>query len=277
MKRTLTLRDLLSTTLLIAIALVQVACSDDEVSTLRPTLPGTGGGIVKKIEHLGGVTSSYDWQFTYANGRLTQGVGILRDAQDDLDRSYSYTSKLGYGDRKVTLSNSSKEQIKVVLNGSGYIEKMTVDRDIYQFYYMDGRLKGWDKTIFENNFGQATQYRSSGVIEYENGNLSKVSYIETDKAPVVFTFTPSALPNSNGLLPETVSKELGVLGIEHLYYAGLMGRPTSHLVGTVQATYSGQPELGYSISFEYSIKNGNIVLCNYHTPSGDPASVRYSY
>lgn len=277
MKKIQTLRNLLSIALLLTLALTQVACSDDDGATLRPTLPGTGGGIVRRIEHLGGVTSSYDWQFTYGNGRLTQGVGLLRDTHEDLDQSYTYTSKLAYGDRSVRLTNSSKESIKVTLNGSGYIEKMTVDRDIYQFYYMDGRLKGWDKTIFENNFGQATQYRSSGVIEYQNGDLVKITYIETDNAPVVFTFTPSAIVNTNGLLPETVSKELGVLGIEHLYYAGLMGRPTTHLVGTVQATCSERPEQGYTLGFEYSIKNGNVVLCNYHTPSGDPASVRYSY
>ena len=71
------------------------ACSDDDGPTLRPTLPGNEGGILKKVEHLGGVTSTYDWEFTYDDGRLTKAVGQLRDPYADIDMSYSYTCRLG--------------------------------------------------------------------------------------------------------------------------------------------------------------------------------------
>ena len=253
------------------------ACSDDDGPTLRPTLPGNEGGILKKVEHLGGVTSTYDWEFTYDDGRLTKAVGQLRDPYADIDMSYSYTCRLGYGDRRVTVSSSGDKSIAVTLNGSGYIEKMTVDRDIYQFYYMDGRLKGWEKTIFENNFGGVMQYRSSATIEYKDGDLSTITYTETGNPPVVLTLTPTTIPNRNGLLPETIGKELGVLGYEHLYYAGLLGRPTTHLVGQIDIAYPTLPEKNSSTTFEYNNKNGNTVLCNYHTPAGEVASVKYTY
>lgn len=271
MKRTLWVSVLLLTACL-------ASCGDDEDKTLRPDLPSNGAQPLKSVKHLGGVTSCYDWTFTYRDGRLSQAYGVMRNANAEVDQTYSYTSKLNYGVAKVSIHNTTADKTTVTqLNGAGCIEKMTVNRDTYEFYYFDGRMVGWKKTLYEASLGQSNQYSSSAVISYTNGDITSITYTDTGKAPVVLTFTPSELMNKNGLLPETVSKEMGVLGIEHLYYAGLLGRPTSHLVKSIAFDFKDQPESNYTTTFSYSQKDNNTVLCNYTTPIGEVASVSYSY
>lgn len=154
---------------------------------------------------------------------------------------------------------------------------MTVNRNIYKFYYREGHLAEWEKTVFENSFGQAHQYNSSARFTYNGGNITGIEYKENSGEPVSITIVPSDIPNRNGLLPETISKELGCLGFEHLYYAGLMGLPTTNLVKSISVSYPSQPDKNYTINFEYSIRNGNTILCNYHTPQGSVASASYEY
>lgn len=262
---------------LLATSLIMVACSSDpDPIPLQPQLPAIGGSVVKSIKHLGNMTSSYDWDFSYVSGRLVTASGTIRDASGDVDESYSYTSTIGYGPNYIAVSNSSGDATSVTLNTQGYIERMTVNRNIYNFTYTDGRLTAWDKTVFENSFGQAKQYRSSATIEYANGNLSRIVYYAPDNDPVTLTFTPSQLVNYNGLLPETVSEELGCLGFEHLYYAGFLGRPTINMVKSLTVTDS-KGQTSYTTDFEYGTRGNDIVLCNYHTPQGGVASASYGY
>lgn len=259
-------------------ALTVSSCSgDDDPEPFKPQLPAAGGSSLCSITHLGSVMSCYDWTFTYSNERLVSASGTVRDPSSDIDGSFSYTSKLSYGTSSVGVENSSGEETSVTLNSQGYIERMTVNRNIYQFTYVDGRISGWNKTVFETSFGQAMQYRSSASIEYQNGNLSRIIYTETDNQPDTLTFTASSLVNYNGLLPETVSKELGCLSFEHLYYAGLLGRPTINLVKSLSYASGTSSSENYTIDFEYSTRDGNVVLCNYHTPDGAVASVSYGY
>lgn len=256
------------------------ACSGDDapVPAMRPQLPADGGAPVVSIKHVGSVLSSYDWDFVYSDKRLVAATGVVRDPSPDIDRSFTYTCQLGYGPASVSVGNSNGTVTDVRLNSAGYVERMTVNGNIYEFRYMDGRLVGWNKTVFENSLGPAAQYRSSADIEYLNGNLSRIVYTEAGNVPVTITFTPSDIVNRNGLLPETVSKELGCLSFEHLYYAGLLGRPTTNLVKTVSVDYpETAPGQDYTIEFEYNVQGGNTVLCNYHTPDGNPASVNYGY
>lgn len=253
------------------------SCSDDEEPAMRPTLPADGAASVKSITHLGNVMSTYDWTFSYSDGRLYAAQGTMRDPSPEIDRSFSYTSQLSYGPWNVGVYNSSGENVQLQLSSQGYIERMTVNRNIYEFQYRDGRLSGWNKTIFENSFGQVEQYKSSATITYDNGNLAKIDYVGVDNEAVTLTFTTSSMSNGNGLLPEGISQELGCLGFEHLYYAGLLGRPTNNLVQRVNFTHSRNPELDYTLDFEYGTSNGNVTLCNYHTPDGGVASVSYAY
>lgn len=259
--------------------LLPAACSGDDhpVPAMRPQLPADGGAPVVSIKHLGSVLSAYDWDFSYADNRLVSAAGTVRDPLPDIDRSFSYTSSLVYGPASVAVKNSNGTVTDIKLNSSGYVERMMVNGNIYEFRYMDGRLIGWNKTVFENSLGPAAQYRSSANIEYVNGNLSRIVYTETGNEPVVLTFTPSGIVNTNGLLPETVSKEMGCLSFEHLYYAGLLGRPTSNLVQEISVDYPEGTAQDYTIEFEYNVQGGNTVLCNYHTPDGKPAAVNYGY
>ena len=253
------------------------ACSDDDGPVFTPELPNSTGSPVRQISHQGGVVTSYDWNLNYSSQRLTKGQGQIRDPRPDIDKSYQYTSKISYGSRGITIKNSDNAAVKVSLNSYGYIERMTIGRNIYEFQYKDRYLSGWSKTIFEDNFGQAVEYKSSGNITYENGDLKSIVVTEPDMIPVTTTFTPDTRENTNGLLPVTASKGMGCLGFEHLFYAGLLGKPTTHLVKSLSTYHPSDPEQCYTINFEYSIRGNNVILCNYNTPNGEPASVIFSY
>lgn len=277
-KRMKALVKIFKATLCLAIAgCVMAACSDDE-NIFQPRLPQNGGSPVMSIEHLGTVPSCFDWTFYYSGQYMTQAVGMRRDPEPENDRSYSYTSSLSYGEMSVGIKNSSKENVSVRLNALGYIQTMEVGNDTYNFNYdLNGYMMSWEKISRENSFGQVQQFITRATITFRDGNLEKVEYTEPDDKPVVITFTSATLPNMNGLLPATTSKELGCLGFEHLYYAGLLGRSTANLVKSVHYDFSDGVHNDYTTEYEYSVRNGNTVLCNYHNEDGNVASVKYGY
>lgn len=252
-------------------------CSDGDKPILQPALPAVNGQNVRSITHLGGVTQTYDWQLTYTGSRLTRASGTVRDPSPALDRSFSYTSTLAYQQHGVTVTNSSTEKTQLTINAQGFVDQMTVNRNIYRFTYnASGQLSGWESILFEDSFGQVRQFRSSATITYQNGNLATIIYTDADNTPVTITCVSSNQQNLNGLLPPMLSRELGCLGFEHLYYAGLLGRPTSNLVASVSFSYPDTSR-NYTTQFEYSTQSGNTVLCNYHTPDGQVASISYGY
>ncbi len=254
-----------------------ISCGDDETTIMKPILPANGGNHVISIRHLGGVTSAYDWDFVYSDDYLVKAVGTVRDASSEFDGGFTYTSWLEYGSDWVEIINSGDEYPEVVLNGYGLIERMLVNRNQYDFSYVDGRLVGWHKTIFEDSYGHVTKYTSTATIEYEGGDISRIVMTDADKVPVTYTFVYSDKLNLNGLLPVSMSKQLGCLGFEHLYYAGLLGRPTTHLVKSISVSFPDGSQNNYKTEFSYNIKNSNTVLCNYVTPNGETASVSYTY
>lgn len=259
----------------ITMSVMATACSsDDHAPIFQPTLPAKGGDPVRSIAHQGSIMTSYDWNLSYDGSRLVRADGTMRDADAKVDKSYRYTSYLGYGTSWVSVSNQPGEGISVQLNSEGYIERMTVGQNDYRFRYLDGRMTDWSKTVYENTFGQQAMYTSTGKITYDNGNYSKLEYVGPDGENATLTFTPTALVNRNGLLPVGVSREMGMLGFEHLYYAGLLGRPSINLVQRIEYASSRQT---YTLNFEYTIRSGNTVLCNFHAPDGHVASVNYSY
>lgn len=259
-------------------ALFPAACSDDDAPALRPVLPAEGGDNVVRIEHLGSVATCYDWQFAYSDSRLTRAAGTLRDASDEVDASYRYTTDIAYGSNSVTVSSSGGEEIALTLNAQGYIGRMQVDRNTYNFSYgTDGRLAAWDKTVFEQTLGQARQYRSSAVLSYSvGGALARIVFTDTDGSVRTLTLTTSSVANTNGLLPVGVSEEMGCLGFEQLYYAGLLGRPAARLTASVSYAFEDATK-DYTVSYSYYSEGGNTTLCNYTRPDGSIASVRYSY
>lgn len=253
------------------------SCSDDDGPTFSPRLPAHGADNVKYIDHSGRVMTSYDWKFIYNGPRMISATGIIRDPQQDVDRGYKYTSNIKYGYNSVAVNNSNHERVSISLNSEGFIGNMKVGRNLYNFIYDDDRLIAWYKTIFEDSFGQATQYKTSATIKYNNGNLESIVMTGPDNVPVTTTFVTHSLENKNGLLPETASEQLGCLGFEHLYYAGLLGLPTKNLVKSLTVSYANESKKSYTIDFEYGIEGSNVTLCNYHTNTGEVASVRYDY
>ena len=257
------------------------SCSDDnDPITIYPELPADGADNIKSIEHKGAIANTtYDWKMSYYDNRLTNAKGTIREPEDDKDKKFSYTSEITYGHDFINVVNSHQEKVKIVLNRANYIEKMTVNENTYEFHYADDHLSRWEKTITENSFGHASIHKSYGVIEYLNGDLKSIkTSTNINDEVVTTTFTSSDLVNHNGLLPEMVSAQLGCIGFEHLYYAGLLGKPTVHLVKAIKVDHSKDSSKNYSIDFHYSLNSDkNVELCSYTTPEGKPASVIYNY
>jgi hypothetical protein len=80
------------------------------------------------------------------------------------------------------------------------------------------------------------------------------------------------------LLPETLSKQLGCFGFEHLYYAGLLGKATKHLVRLIEIDYPDEAKKDdFTIEFEYSTnKEDYTELCTFKL-DGRAVSVNYTY
>lgn len=253
--------------------LLAASCSDDDHPALKPVLPSTTGYNLHVVTNRGNSEPCYDWRFTYQGGRLTKALGTMHSA--DAGESYSYTSQLTYGYQQVKVKNSTGSDTQLTLNSLGYVAEMRVNRNVYTFNYgLDGRLVKWKKVVYDESVGIGQSYTTTADIEYLGGNISLISYVETGNAPVILRFTPTIVPNSNGVLPPTVSKQLGLLGYEHLYYAGLLGRPTANLVKSIAFEFEDASR-NYTLDFDYSLRSGNIELCNYYTPEGSPASVNY--
>lgn len=272
--------------LLCATTMLFVACGKDDHSPvpIKPVLPSSGEKPITSITRLGNVESGYDWNFTYSDGRLTNAIGTLRDPSASVDRSFTYTSTFAYGAKEVSLNSSTGEKITLQLNGEGYVSKMLVNRNIYTFQYnYSGQLCAWSKQVFEESLGQIQQYNSSATIDYDaQGALQKIVYKGVDNRQTILTFTNYASANRNGLMPPTIARELGCIGFEQLYYAGLLGRPTRLLVKSIKYDFyddSNAIASTQTTDFEYGYQSdGNIELCNYHiAPSGNIASVSYKY
>lgn len=259
-------------------ATTSISCSDDDHGPLlTPTLPCTTANAVRSVEHIGSVPETYDWTLTYKHGRLVQGHGVLRDPDTSKDKSYNYTSSLNYGhNNTMGIRNSDGADTEIQLNGYGLIEKMTVGRNTYEFSYQDNRLARWKITLYEGSFGQNRPITSTGNLEYVDGDLMRITYEGPEKKPIVLNFTSSTQINSNGLLPETASMEMGLMGYEHLYYAGLFGSATRHLPASIARHFTEDPGRDYTTYFEYGLQNGNVELCSYMN-GNQSAAAMYSY
>lgn len=261
--------------LLLAAAALCGCSGDDGPAPFTPVLPAWSGDNVLSVEYEGDVASCYDWAFTYSGGRLTAGSATYHPSADGSD--FAYSSTLAYGAADVAVTNSNGDAVNVTLNSDHYITRMTVNLNTYTFEYdRNGRLTAWEKVVREQSFGQTPSYKTSATISYSGGDLSRIVYTGPDNKPVTLTFTASTKENHNGLLPATTSKELGCLGFEHLYYAGLLGRATEHLVASVAYAHT-DGTADYTTTYSYGEKGRNTVLCAYLTPEGKQASVVYRY
>lgn len=267
----------LNSTFCLILAVAIASCSSEEptpIPNIQPDLPGTGDVHVKSIVHSGNVTGCYDWVFSYQDTRLVSALGTLYN-QDKMD--IQYTSKLTYTPDTIGIKNTGDLTMKVLLNSDNLIECLMVNKDEYRFAYSEGRLISWNKTLKDLNFG-ADALHARGVIEYKDGDITKITYSENNDDPTYYTCTPSTFYNTNGLLPETLSKQLGCYGFEHLYYAGLLGKASKHLVHSIMVDYPEEAKKeDYRVEFNYSSnKDFQVQLCTY-VLNGEAASVNYTY
>lgn len=258
-----------------AFAAVLASCSgsDDHTPLLQPDLPAAGKSRVCSITHEGSLPNVYNWTLTYDATRLVAAEGNLVG-----DMQNKYRSAFYYGPSGVTIANSEGPKMEATFNIDGNIVQLMVNKDVYHFTYADGRLITWDKTVRDMNFGGDVS-SASGRLAYQDGNLVSIEYIENEGAPTFYTLTPSAIPNRNGLLPALISQQMGCFGFEHLYYGGMLGKPSTHLISNVKVDSSRGEEFDYEISYAYSSAplTGDITLCNISYENNKAAAVIYKY
>ena len=151
---------LLSSCLVFCLAVT--GCGSDDgpaLQPIKPQLPAAESNPVKQIRHQGDVTSCYDWKFTYDQGRLVNATGLMRSSEAQTDGTYQYTSSLAFSPSTVQVTNSSGEKTQLQLNALGHIKHMSVNKNQYDFEYIDGRLVKWKKTAVESSMGQILSYK----------------------------------------------------------------------------------------------------------------------
>lgn len=256
-----------------ALGWVLYSCSSSDgghwVPPVQPELPATGAYRVQQISHLGTTPNAYNWTLKYSDTHLTWAECELVG-----NASNSYKSALAYTASGVTITNTGGLNMTAVLNGDGNIEQLTVNKDEYYFTYADGRLIAWRKVMRDANFADKAA-SASAELNYQDGDLVSIVYAENNDDPIVVTLTPSTYPNTNGLLPAVLSRYMGCFGFEHLYYAGMLGKPTNHLVQG--AFIDGLGDDDYEIAYNYSIANtGSTELCTFQY-QGEAVAVDYEY
>lgn len=256
------------------------SCSsnDHELPILKPHTPNTEAGHrLTSVIHAGNVPNTYDWTFTYHDDRLTKAAGVYKTGTEE---HYSYESTLTYGYKSIKVSSTGNDKSTLTLNEQEMLGHMTVNKNKYEFRYDNGYLTEWTEQVVSESFGQVTSYTSHADIVYTiSGNLKEIIYTENQNYPYDYcqlTFNTTDTLNVNGLLPEAVSREMGCLGFEHLYYAGVLGRATRNLVRDVTFTYPLRPEKNKTIRFMYALRGNDVTLCNY-TNDGQPVSTTYLY
>ena len=265
----------------LAALLALTAChNDDPMLTppakiaICPALPSGGSAPLKSVRHNGNIDDCYDWTLNYGDNRLMNASGTRRNSNASDDYNYSYSLTLTYDSKGVYISHSDGSTISVALDGENHITWMQYGANTYTFNYAAGRLNSWQKTETTTSLGQTAQYTSKGLFTRNAaGDLVSILYTDTRGKVTQVTLTPSTLTNPNGLLPETVGKEMGIEGFEALYYAGLLGVPAPHLTQSISKKIDGKEETE-TTDFSYSQRGGNTVLCTYKNGS---VAVNYGY
>ena len=266
--------------ILVALLALAACHNDDPMLTppaklaICPALPSGGSAPLKSVRHNGNIDDCYDWTLNYSDNRLMNASGTRRNSNASADYNYSYSLTLTYDSKGIYISHSDGSTISVALDGENHITWMQYGANTYTFNYAAGRLNNWQKTETTTSLGQTAQYTSKGLFTRDAaGDLIAILYTDTRGKVTQVTLTPSTLTNPNGLLPETVGKEMGIDGFEALYYAGLLGVPAPHLTESISKKIDGKEE-AETTDFSYSQRGGNTVLCTYKNGS---VAVNYWY
>ncbi len=248
------------------------ACSSDD-STPEPTLaeyihtPNVAtASRVTSIEYAGVFERAFDWTLTYDSKSLTKAKRTEQsgDAAQTVGTSVNYS--LTYEPHNVIVSTSGKA-IKLDVKKSGLLESMTCGDETCTYTYSDNKLIRWEsKFVLDGKTDDEERY-SYGDIVWENGNIKTIKFVpftEADHKFYTYELTyDESQSNDNGVMPELISKAMGIEGVEFLYYSGMLGKATANLAKSIKITHSTDNTQNESYNFMYRRSNSNITYCNY--------------
>lgn len=263
-----------------ALCLSFTSCgSDDHAPNISFVTPNTSGHQLRTVTHAGYLPDTYDWVMTYNGKNLTGGTGsYLHETTSD----YSYQVSLGFTSSTVNITSSAAEKSTITIGANRLISQMKVNDNTFEFAYnSNGYMTEWKENVVNTGFGSVTSYNAKATLSYTTSNdLKQIVYTNNDDYPdnlCTLTFTPADTLNINGLLPEAISKQMGVLGFEYLYYAGALGKASSRLIRSIHVAYNATPAADYDLVFHYVLnKDNDVVFCSY-TYKGQSASATYKY
>jgi hypothetical protein len=259
--------------LLATLAFALYSCSSDDYEpSIELELPAEGSSRVRSITHEGSLPYVYDWKLNYNDKYLVAAEGNLVGDTENM-----YSSYLSYTPETVLINNPKGPQMEAIMDADGNIVQLTVSKDVYNFVYTNGYLTAWDKTVRDMNFGGNVS-SASGKLKYSAGNLVRIEYVENNGNPTIITLTPSTTLNKNGLLPVTLSLQMGCFGFEHLYYGGMLGKASKNLVKRVVVDDPKGTANDFAIDYTYSVSatTGDTELCVF-TYRGQAATAIYKY
>jgi hypothetical protein len=266
---------LVSTKILALLSLIVIySCSsdhhdptiDEQIFTPNePTAPK-----VTSIRYAGAFNSVYNWVFTYKGKNMTAGERTKQsgDASQSTGDIIKYT--LSYGTKNVSI-NTLNSEITAINKTNGLLESLKYGDEICEYTYSGNELIRWESSYTLDGKTESTARYSVGDIFWENGNIVKIKYTPfTDADHKYYTYELSYYDNetnSNGVLPETIQKALGIEGVEFIYYSGMLGNGTKNLVESIKVTHSTDETLNETYKFNYRRSNGNVTYCNYQSES----------
>lgn len=260
--------------LITAAAAVFSSCSDDDHTPAmrqRVQLPTTGQPVVG-IVYSGNCGQARDWTFSYTSGRprvMEAAISTAKDATNPAAVQRN-TFRLSYHNDNITVSSGSNQYpIALKMSADGLLASATSGTTTYAYSYAAGYLASWQVTYRnESAYGPQTQKGAAATLDWDiNGTLRKIVYTADLAAPketdtYAFTYeidgTPTSHLNTNGLLPEMISKAYGCEGMEFLYYAGMLGKGPVVLPAGVTITHTNAVGDQTATDYQYIYQYQNV-------------------
>ena len=234
------------------------------------------------VSRSGYFENAYSWNFVYDRKNLKSATSVLENGISG-EESPMLKYSLSYGSREVKVSTSG-EPVVLRVGGDGLLVSATSGNTTFNYSFSDGRLIAWNSLYQIHGFNGQVTKGEDAVFTWHDGNLTKIIYTpSTDAGNKYFIFEIGYYDNelnSNGLLPELVSEAMGCKGAEYLYYAGMLGKPTTNLVKSIKISHSTDESENASYTFHYETNMNDVTLCNYqkdNEPGGRPVIVTYGY
>jgi|GEM_PF-3026827 len=260
-------------TLILPLVALTACSSDDHEPAPEPTLAEhiytpniPTASRVASIEYAGVFGRTFNWTFSYDSKSLTKATRTEKNgnATQSIGASVDYT--LTYTPQNVIVKSSDKA-VTLDVKKSGLLESMTCGDETCTYTYSDNKLIRWEsKFVLDGKTDDEERY-SYGDIVWENGNIKTIKFVpftEADHKFYTYELTyDESQSNDNGVMPELISKAMGIEGVEFLYYSGMLGKATTNLAKSIKITHSTDNTQNESYNFMYRRSNSNITYCNY--------------